>query len=107
MSDLVRKVVEEASSPETAVPERTHPKNCHACANSYMEPSGPPDLICGHPDAGSFGKILRRESKVVQVATAAGMVVALDTVIQPADHCGDFTKFEQHPLRQQNGDLLP
>lgn len=59
-------------------------KNCRACRYSYMEPDS--DLICGHPDAGMFGKTLRRE---------------------PAEHCPDFVKFEQHPQRQVNGDLKP
>lgn len=55
---------------------------CQACRYSYMEPDS--DLICGHPDAGLFGKTLLRE---------------------PAEHCTDFSKFEQHPLRNEDGTL--
>lgn len=103
MSDLVRKVAEEASSPEATIPERTHPKNCHACANSYMEPSGPADLICGHPDAGTFGKTLKGRRSIEH----RGSETYLMTVITPDQHCGDFTKFEQHPQREQDGSLKP
>lgn len=103
-AEITRKVVEEASSPETTVPERTHPKNCHACANSYMEPSGTPDLICGHPDAGAFGITLRSKSEIGRSNDGKTYLV---TVVTPAQHCGDFAKFEQHPQRQQNGSLNP
>jgi hypothetical protein len=57
-------------------------KNCRACRYSYMEPDS--DLICGHPDSGTFGLTIRKE---------------------PLDHCKDFSKFQQHPLRKTNGDL--
>lgn len=60
---------------------------CHACAYSGMEPDGPPELICGHDDAGGFGIFTR---------LAAG----------PGGHCGpDRPKFEQHPLRNSDGSL--
>jgi hypothetical protein len=59
-------------------------KNCRACTHSYMEPSDP-DLICGHTDAGMFGLSLSRR--------------------QPAPHCGNFTKFVQHPSRNADGTL--
>lgn len=62
----------------TATPK----KNCRACGFSYMEPDS--GLICGHPDAGFFGVTIRTE---------------------PAAHCPDFVKFQQHPKRQANGDL--
>ena len=55
--------------------------NCHACAHSYMEPDS--GLICGHPDAGTFGKTIYKE---------------------PLDHCG-WKKFEQHPGRNPDGSL--
>lgn len=56
-------------------------KNCHACGFAYMEPDS--DLICGHPDAGTFGLSIRQE---------------------PLPHCG-WTKFTQHPLRNPDGTL--
>ena len=59
--------------------------NCRACSYCYMEPDN--DFICGHPDAGVFGQILR-----VAAATDG--------------HCGPSRpKFEQHPKRTPEGDL--
>jgi len=57
--------------------------NCHACANSGMEPDAD-YLICGHPDAGPVGKFIKKE---------------------PLDHCPNFSKFEQHPGRNPDGTL--
>ena len=57
-------------------------KNCRACAYSYMEPDS--GLICGHPDAGTFGLTIRAE---------------------PLPHCPSFAKFEQHPGRNADGTL--
>lgn len=59
-------------------------KNCRACKWSYMEPDS--GLICGHNDAGVFGTTIYRE---------------------PLDHCPEFKKFDQHPLRNPNGSLKP
>lgn len=58
-------------------------KTCKACSFCGSEPDEP-FLICGHPDAGTFGSYLRKE---------------------PLDHCPDFSKFEQHPLRNEDGSL--
>ena len=58
---------------------------CFACAYSYMEPDS--DLVCGHPDSGTFGKFVHRG---------------------PVEHCGpDYSKFKQHPLRNPDGTLKP
>lgn len=52
-----------------------------------MEPDD--DFCCGHADAGPVGTYVR-------VAAAEG------------GHCGPTRpKFQQHPLRQENGDLKP
>lgn len=67
--------------PATSSSLRPSP-NCWACENSYMEPDSP--LICGHPDSGTFGKSLTRGRP---------------------EHCGEFTKFKQHPLRNPDGSL--
>jgi hypothetical protein len=48
-----------------------------------MEPDDM-NLICGHPDTGTFGKYIR---------------------IEPLPHCPDYSKFKQHPGRNQNGTL--
>ena len=104
MSDLVRKVVEE-TSPDGLKPERAYPKNCHACTHSYMEPSGPADLICGHPDSGMFGLTLKWILRGGQIETFSGDVRSADLVVKPANHCSDHQKFEQHPLRNQDGSL--
>lgn len=67
----------------TNKPQQVPPKNCRACAHSYMEPDD--DLTCGHPDSGPVGLYCYRK---------------------PPDHCGpDRTKFKQHPLRNPNGSL--
>jgi len=59
-------------------------KNCKACKYCFMEPSDM-NLTCGHPDSGPFGKYVHRG---------------------PIAHCGlDRTKFEQHPLRTEDGRL--
>ena len=63
----------------------TSPTICKACAYSGIEPQDM-DLSCGHPDAGTFGVSLRRE---------------------PAEHCPDRIKFQQHPLRNPDGTLKP
>lgn len=63
-------------------------KTCLACAHCGTEPDDP-RFICGHKDAGEFGLYLR------------GL-----TVVQPAKHCGEErSKFEQHPLRNEDGSL--
>jgi hypothetical protein len=59
-------------------------KNCKACRFCYMEPDDM-NFICGHKDAGVFGLYIHR---------------AVD------GHCGqELTKFEQHPLRDEEGNL--
>lgn len=57
-------------------------QKCFACSHSYMEPDS--DLICGHKDAGGFGKVIRKDN---------------------ITHCKDADKFEQHPLRNKDGSL--
>lgn len=58
-------------------------KSCRACSHSGM---GPDDdyPYCGHPDTGFWGVSLRTE---------------------PAAHCPNHSKFEQHPLRLPSGHL--
>lgn len=64
--------------------EESAKPNCRACASCYLDEM---DFVCGHPDAGVFGKFVR-------VAAGEG------------GHCGPLLpKFEQHPLRKPNGDL--
>ena len=65
------------------------PNKCHACRFSYLEPSGPPNLTCGHPDTGLlFGQYVHSAMK-------------LD------GHCGpERVKFEQHPHRDEEGNLV-
>ena len=66
------------------VPSSLRPSTtCKACTYSGIEPNDM-DLACGHPDAGTFGVSLRRE---------------------PAAHCPDRVKFEQHPGRNPDGSL--
>lgn len=61
-------------------------KSCKACAYCYMEPSDM-NFVCGHPDAGIVGKYTR------VAASKDG-------------HCTENKiKFEQHPLRTEQGDL--
>ena len=68
------------------VPSSLRPSTtCKACTYSGIEPNDM-DLACGHPDAGTFGVSLRRE---------------------PAAHCPDGIKFQQHPLRNPDGTLKP
>lgn len=50
--------------------------SCYACKHSGQEPDC--NMYCGHPDAGLYGVSLLR---------------------QPAEHCPNHSKFEQHPLR--------
>jgi hypothetical protein len=60
--------------------------NCRACASCYLDDM---DFICGHKDAGSFGK---------KVNVAAS----------PEGHCGpELKKFVQHPLRTPEGGFPP
>ena len=54
------------------------PKNCRACAHSYMEPDS--DLICGAVNP-PFGRTIRTE----------------------LEHCNGGKKFEQHPHRTPEG----
>lgn len=61
-------------------------KTCYACKYSGMEPDDQ-RLICGHPDSGEFGKYLQGLNNP-----------------QPLEHC-QGKKFEQHPLRNENGSL--
>jgi hypothetical protein len=58
-------------------------RDCRACRYSGIEPMDM-DLTCGHPDAGAFGIHLFK---------------------QPADHCPDYSKFEQHPGRNPDGTI--
>ena len=59
-------------------------KNCKSCKFSYMEPCDM-NLICGHSDSGQMGLYVLRG---------------------PAKHCGpERIKWEQHPMRTENGDL--
>jgi len=56
--------------------------NCKACASCYLDDM---DFICGHKDAGSFGK-------------------KIDVAASPEGHCGPTRKkFAQHPLRTPEG----
>jgi len=57
---------------------------CWACAHSYMEPASP-YLVCGHPDSGIMGLFIKSNKSV--------------------NHCSNFSKFEQHPLRNSDGSL--
>lgn len=58
--------------------------NCQACASCYLDQM---DFVCGHPDAGVFGKLVR-------------------VAVSPEGHCGpDRPKFKQHPLRKPDGSL--
>ena len=58
--------------------------NCKACASCYLDDM---DFICGHKDAGSWGK------KIGVASDADG-------------HCGPtLKKFVQHPLRTPSGGL--
>jgi hypothetical protein len=61
----------------------TPKKNCQACKHCFMEPSDM-NFTCGHPDSGTFGLYVTRG---------------------PVPHCGDYTKFEQHPMRNPDGSL--
>jgi hypothetical protein len=73
-----------ATKPNASLPKVVVvPTNCSACAYSGIEPDDM-NLHCGHPDAGTFGVSLRRE---------------------PAEHCPDRVKFEQHPGRNPDGSL--
>lgn len=61
-------------------------KDCKGCSYSFMEPSDM-NLTCGHKDAGVFGI----RPHLARMADG---------------HCGpDAKKYEQHPLREPNGDL--
>lgn len=61
-------------------------KPCTACKHCYMDMNM--DFICGHPDAGEFGKFIR-------VATKSD------------GHCGiNKSKFEQHPNRNEDGTII-
>jgi hypothetical protein len=64
-------------------------EKCLACAHSYMEPDS--GLLCGHPDAGTFGLLIKIGRTPRESALA---------------HCPSFSKFEQHPLRTAVGQLL-
>ena len=58
--------------------------NCRACKFCYLDDM---DFICGHSNAGQFGKLVRITSS-------------------ENGHCGiNRPKFKQHPLREENGDL--
>ena len=63
-------------------------KTCKACSYCYLDDW---DFICGHPDAkaGVFGDYTYK-------------------AIMDNGHCGpDRPKFEQHPLRNEDGTLKP
>lgn len=64
-------------------------KNCRACAFSYLDmESG--NIVCGHEDSGIFGIYLH----------------SAKAPYREGEHCGpNRSKFEQHPMRQENGDL--
>lgn len=65
-------------------------KNCQACSFCYYEPDADYP-ICGHPDSGTMGLFV-------------GNGHGPDS---PGGHCGpDRTKFEQHPLRTPEGNLI-
>jgi len=73
-------------------------KNCGACAHSYMGPSDN-ELVCGHPDAGGFGRY---------TSIAAEGRLRDGSIDLSQAHCGpDRLKFEQHPLRNEDGSLKP
>ncbi len=69
--------------------------NCHACARSYMEPSGPPLLICGVN--GGWGTYL---NPLVPGANPGGPRGPETPICGP-----DRPKFEQHPGRNPDGSL--
>lgn len=71
---------------EVEEPKKPVEKTCYACAYSFMEPDSP--LVCGHPDTnnGGWGLNIGYQGK-------------------PLEHCGDFTKFKQHPGRRPDGSL--
>lgn len=60
----------------------TEKKTCLACKYCFCEPDD--DFTCGHSDSGTMGLYVRRG---------------------PVAHCGNYTKFEQHPLRNADGSL--
>lgn len=62
-------------------------KNCHACAHSGMEPADM-NLTCSHPD-------------LVKMGHPFGLHIWKE----PLDHCPNFSKFEQHKLRNADGTL--
>ncbi len=57
-------------------------RSCQGCGSCYLDQM---DFICGHKDAGTFGKLVR-------VASTEG------------GHCGpSLPKWTPHPLRNENG----
>lgn len=71
-------------------------KNCHACRYSFMEPDDT-ELVCGHKGAGVAG---------VYTRIAADGLARDGTVHLALAHCGpERLKFEQHPLRNEDGSL--
>ena len=69
--------------------------NCRACRHSYMEPDGPPLLVCGVD--GGYGKYLNPLDPLMVGGRGP------ETPI-----CGpDRPKFEQHPLRNPDGTIPP
>lgn len=65
-------------------------KPCNACSHCGYEPDEPYP-ICKHPDSGVFG---------LYVGNGRGPD-------SPGGHCGpERTKFQQHPLRTPEGNLI-
>lgn len=89
---LTRQSVEEAS-----IDDVKFPKNCLACRYSGMDP-GDSGLVCMHSGSGPLGTYLKFDRVVKdQVMTI---------VHKPMGHCGpEFTKFEQHSDRHEDGSL--
>lgn len=81
---VVDAVLARADELEVEAARRTVEPNCKACASCYLDDM---DFICGHKDAGLWGK---------KVDVAAG----------PEGHCGPTRlKFVQHPRRSPDGAL--
>lgn len=62
-------------------------RTCRACRHSYQEPDS--GLVCGHPDAGPFGLLVRDDAR------------------PNLRHCYSHERFEQHPLRTPTGGFKP
>lgn len=61
-------------------------KRCEACSYCFIEPSDM-NFTCGHPDAGPVGLYTHH-------------------AVKEGGHCGpNLSKFEQHPLRNEDGTI--